>query len=148
MPNKKKSRRGAHFTKLNSERAAGMQPAPNTDDGSDGGSDYEEEDDASSDASGNVLDQCDEAFDDPAATKRRRQYAESKARCRKRQARAGAKQRRHARILRQYMTEYRKGASGDSVLRAVAVQRSKRHRDTSDARARQVEARMEVAAFV
>lgn len=57
------------------------------------------------------------------------------------------KQRRHARISRQYMIEYRRGASGDAVLRAVNGQRSKRHRDTSDARARQVEARMEAVAF-
>jgi len=57
------------------------------------------------------------------------------------------KQRRHARISWQYASEYRKGASGDAVFRAVASQRTKRHRDTSDARSRQVEARMEALAF-
>ena len=61
------------------------------------------------------------------------------------------KQRRWARISRQFMIEYRKGESGDAVVRAVAAQRSqrgqKRHRDTNDARSRQVEARMEEVAF-
>ena len=46
-----------------------------------------------------------------------------------------------------YMIEYGKGESGDAVVRAVAAQRSARHRDTSDARSRQVEARMEALAF-
>ena len=45
------------------------------------------------------------------------------------------------------MAEYRKGESGDAVVRAVAAQRSKRHRDTSDSRSRRVEATMEAKAF-
>ena len=45
------------------------------------------------------------------------------------------------------MIEYRKGASGNAVVRAVAQQRSPRNRDTSDPRARQAEAAMEAAAF-
>ena len=57
------------------------------------------------------------------------------------------KQRRWARISWQYCIEYRKGESGDAVFKAVMAQRSKRHRDTSDARSRQAEARMEAAAF-
>ena len=57
------------------------------------------------------------------------------------------KQRRWARISWQYAIEYRKGESGDAVFKAVMAQRSKRHRDTSDARSRQAEARMEAAAF-
>ena len=57
------------------------------------------------------------------------------------------KQRRHARISWQYASEYLKGERGDAVVRAVAGQRSTRHRDTSDPRMRQVEARMEMLAF-
>ena len=45
------------------------------------------------------------------------------------------------------MIEYGKGESGDAVVRAVTQQRSARHRDTSDARSRQAEARMEALAF-
>ena len=45
------------------------------------------------------------------------------------------------------MAEYRKGESGDAVVRAVAAQRCKRHRDTSDARSRRAEAAMEAKAF-
>jgi hypothetical protein len=55
--------------------------------------------------------------------------------------------RRWFRISWQYAAEYRKGESGDAVVRAVAAQRSSRHRDTSDPRARQAEARMEELAF-
>ena len=55
------------------------------------------------------------------------------------------KQRRWARISRQYMIEYRKGERGDAVVRAVAAQRSKRHKDMT--RDRQVEAVMEAKAF-
>ena len=47
----------------------------------------------------------------------------------------------------QCVAEYRKGASADAVFRAVAEQRSSRHRDSNDPRARQLEARMEVLAF-
>ena len=57
------------------------------------------------------------------------------------------KQRRWARISRQYMAEYRKGESGDAVVRAVNAQRSKRHRDTGDPRARRAEAAMEAKSF-
>lgn len=57
------------------------------------------------------------------------------------------KQRRWACIAWQYTIEYRKGKSGDAVFKAVMARRSKRHRDTSDARSRQAEARMEAAAF-
>ena len=57
------------------------------------------------------------------------------------------KMRRWARVSWRYMAEYRKGASGNAVVRAVAEQSSKRHRDTSDPRARQAEADMEAAAF-
>lgn len=57
------------------------------------------------------------------------------------------KQRRWARISWQYVIEYRKGETGSAVVRASAAQRSTRHRDTSDGRARQAEAAMEVAAF-
>ena len=57
------------------------------------------------------------------------------------------KQRRWARISRQYMIEYGKGNSGDAVVRAVDAQRSARHRDTSDPRQRQAEARAEELAF-
>ena len=51
-------------------------------------------------------------------------------------------QRRWARISRQYMAEYRKGADGCAAIQAVKALRSKRHRDTSDPRSRQVEAEM------
>ena len=57
------------------------------------------------------------------------------------------KQRRWARISWRYAAEYRKGESGNAVVRAVAQQCSKRHRDTSDPRARQAEAAMEAAAL-
>mmetsp|Transcript_22928 Transcript_22928/g.58312 ORF Transcript_22928/g.58312 Transcript_22928/m.58312 type:complete len:233 (-) Transcript_22928:77-775(-) len=57
------------------------------------------------------------------------------------------KQRRWARISRQYMIEFRKGETGHAVVRAVAAKRSARHRDTSDARSRPAEAAMEAAAF-
>jgi len=57
------------------------------------------------------------------------------------------KQRRWARISWQYAREYRKGTGADSVFQAVMAQRTQRHRDTSDSRMRQVEARMEMAAF-
>ena len=58
------------------------------------------------------------------------------------------KQRRWARISWRYAAEYRKGESGNAVVRAVASMSSKRHRGTSDPRARQAEAAMEAAAFV
>ena len=51
-------------------------------------------------------------------------------------------QRRWARISRQYMAEYRKGLDGCAAIQAVKALRSKRHRDTSDPRSRQVEAEM------
>ena len=51
-------------------------------------------------------------------------------------------QRRWARISRQYMAEYRKGADGSEAILAVKALRSKRHRDTSDARSRAAEASM------
>ena len=38
-------------------------------------------------------------------------------------------------------------SAGAEAVRAVAAQRSKRHRDTGDARSRQAEAAMEAAAF-
>ena len=49
-------------------------------------------------------------------------------------------QRRWARISRQYMKEYRKGADGSDAIQAVKLQRTTRHRDTSDARHRSTEA--------
>lgn len=52
-------------------------------------------------------------------------------------------QRRWARISRQYMHEYRKGANACEALSAVTAQRTqghKRHRDPNDSRCRQVEA--------
>jgi hypothetical protein len=49
----------------------------------------------------------------------------------------------HGEISWRYAAEYRKGESGNAVVRAVAQQCSKRHRDTSDPRARQAEAAME-----
>ena len=54
-------------------------------------------------------------------------------------------QRRWARISRQYMREYRKGADACEAIRAVTEQRTKAHaphRDTSDSRCRQQEAQM------
>ena len=39
-----------------------------------------------------------------------------------------------ARVSRQYMAEYRKGADDSQAILAVKALRSKRHRDTSDAR--------------
>lgn len=59
----------------------------------------------------------------------------------------GANLKGSARISWQYVIEYRKGESGDAVFKAVMAQRSKRHRDTSDPRSRQAEARMEAAAL-
>ena len=43
------------------------------------------------------------------------------------------------------MAEYRKGVRGNAVVRAVAAQRSKRHKDMT--RVRRVEAVMEAKAF-
>lgn len=54
-------------------------------------------------------------------------------------------QRRWARISRQYMAEYRKGADACGAIQAVKAQRLKRHRDTSDARSRKIEAQMAAA---
>ena len=54
-------------------------------------------------------------------------------------------ERRWARISRQYMAVYRKGVRGDAVVRAVAAQRSGRHKDMT--RERRVEAVMEAKAF-
>ena len=51
-------------------------------------------------------------------------------------------QRRWARISRRYMIEYRKGANACDAIKAVKGQSSKRHRDTNDARSRQIEAAM------
>ena len=54
-------------------------------------------------------------------------------------------QRRWARISRQYMHEYRKGADAHEAILRVTEQRTKahaRHRDTSDSRSRQQEAAM------
>ena len=52
-------------------------------------------------------------------------------------------QRRFARVSRQYMHEYRKGANACDAIRNVSSQRTqKRHRDTSDSRSRQLEASM------
>lgn len=54
-------------------------------------------------------------------------------------------QRRFARISRQYMTEYRRGADACEAIRAVMECRTKlhaRHRDTSDRRSRQVESQV------
>ena len=56
-------------------------------------------------------------------------------------------QRRWARISRQYMKEYRKGADGAEAIQAVKLQRTRRHRDTSDARHRGVEATLAEAAM-
>jgi len=52
------------------------------------------------------------------------------------------KQRRWARISWQYMAEYRKRLDCNEAVRAVAAQRSSRHRDMNDARARPAEAAM------
>ena len=51
-------------------------------------------------------------------------------------------QRRWARISRQFMAEYRKGADGSDAIKAVKAQRSTRHRDPNDARSKQVESAM------
>lgn len=56
-------------------------------------------------------------------------------------------QRRWARISRQYMFQYWKGACACDAVKAVAAQRSKRHRDTSDGRLRKVEAEMAAQAL-
>jgi hypothetical protein len=55
--------------------------------------------------------------------------------------------RRWFRIAWQYAAEYRKGSECAEVVRSLAAQRSKRHRDTSVRRARQAEAAMEDAAM-
>ena len=55
--------------------------------------------------------------------------------------------RRWFRISWQYAAEYRKGSECAEVVRSLAAQRSKRHRDTSVRRARQAEAAMEDAAM-
>lgn len=55
-------------------------------------------------------------------------------------------QRRWARISRQYMAEYRKGADGGEAILAVKAQRSKRHRDVNDSRSRRHEAAMDAMA--
>ena len=53
------------------------------------------------------------------------------------------KQRRFARISHQYRKEYLKGSHAVEAIANVASQRTqKRHRDTSDPRSRQLEARM------
>ena len=52
-------------------------------------------------------------------------------------------QRRWARISRQYMAAYRSGADGCEAIRAVKAQRTKRHRDVNDPRARRTEAAMD-----
>jgi transposase len=57
------------------------------------------------------------------------------------------KQRRWWRISWQFAAEYRKGARAAEAVRAVAEQRTKRHRDTNDGRSRQAEAAMEALAF-
>ena len=52
-------------------------------------------------------------------------------------------QRRHARISRQFMAQYRQGANASDAIKSVHSQRtSKRHRDPNEIRSRQVEARM------
>jgi len=55
--------------------------------------------------------------------------------------------RRWFRISWQYAAEYQKGSGCAEVVRSLAAQRSKRHRDTSVRRARQAEAAMEDAAM-
>ena len=55
--------------------------------------------------------------------------------------------RRWFRISWQYAAEYGKGSGCAEVVRSLAAQRSKRHRDTSVRRARQAEAAMEDAAM-
>lgn len=57
------------------------------------------------------------------------------------------KQRRWARISCQFMREYWKSADAWGAIKAVASQRSKRHRDTSDIRSRKVEAKLAAAAL-
>lgn len=52
-------------------------------------------------------------------------------------------QRRWARISRQYMAAYRSGADGCEAIRAVKAQRTKRHRDVNNPRARRAEAAMD-----
>ena len=52
------------------------------------------------------------------------------------------KQRRWARISRQYMHEYLKGANACAAIKLVALKRSSRHRDVTDRRAGRVEAAM------
>jgi hypothetical protein len=56
--------------------------------------------------------------------------------------------RRWFRISWQYAVEYQKGSECAEVVRSLAAQRSKRHRDTSVRRARQAEAAMEEAAMI
>ena len=56
-------------------------------------------------------------------------------------------QRRWARISRQYMHEFWKGADACTAIKAVAAKRSKRHHDTSDSRSRVVEAEMAARAM-
>ena len=58
------------------------------------------------------------------------------------------KQRRWARISRQYMCEYRKGANACDAIKLVALKRSSRHRDVNDRRAGRVEAAMASPALV
>ena len=53
--------------------------------------------------------------------------------------------RRWFRISWQYAAEYRKGSECAEIVKSLAAQRSKRHRDTSDRRSRQAEAAMEEA---
>ncbi|KAL3892813.1 MAG: hypothetical protein SGPRY_014761, partial [Prymnesium sp.] len=57
------------------------------------------------------------------------------------------KQRRHARISRQFMREYLKGSDACDALKAIQEQRSTRHRDNSDSRSRQIEVHMAMLAF-
>ena len=56
-------------------------------------------------------------------------------------------QRRWARISWQYMLQYWKGADACEAIKAVACERSKRHRDTSDPRSRRVEAKLAAMAL-
>ena len=49
-------------------------------------------------------------------------------------------QRRWARISRQFMREYRKGANACEAIAQVAAKRSSRHRDPNDRRSQRVEA--------
>lgn len=58
------------------------------------------------------------------------------------------KQRRWARVSRQYMIEYGKGQDANKAIQMVKSMRtSKRHRDTNDSRSRQVEAQMAARAL-